>query len=94
MHLAKLAVSSSRPVSALAAVTRVAVLGPRVAQTVAVDVAQVPLLAGLDALMAAGAVHFAGCDETFQSPTLSAMRCPVLPGDRASASSVASLSPI
>ena len=38
-------------------------LGPRIAQRVAVDVAQVPLLAGLDALMAAGAVELTGCDE-------------------------------
>jgi hypothetical protein len=36
------------------------VLGTRVAETVAIDVAQVPLLAGLDAPMAAGAVHLAG----------------------------------
>ena len=52
-----------RPVSTLAAVTRVSVLRARVAQTVTVDVAQVPLLARLDALMAAGALDLAGCDE-------------------------------
>ena len=52
-----------RAVSALAAVTRVAVLGTCVAQSVAVDVAKVPLLPNLDAFMAAGAVNFAGCDE-------------------------------
>jgi hypothetical protein len=56
-------VAGRRPVSTLGAITRVSVLGPRVAQTVAVDVAQVPLLAGLDALMATGAVDLAGCDE-------------------------------
>ena len=73
MHLAELAVASGRPVPAFAAVTRVAVLRPCVAQTVAVDVAQVPLLAGLDALMAAGAVDLAGRDEGREGPTPSAM---------------------
>jgi hypothetical protein len=53
-------VASCRLVAALAAVTRVSVLGPGVAQTVAVDVAQVPFLAGLDALMATGTVDLAG----------------------------------
>jgi hypothetical protein len=63
MHLPEFAVARRRPVSALGAVTRMPVLGACVAQTVAVDVAQVPLLAGLDALMATGAVDLAGCDE-------------------------------
>jgi len=39
------------------------VLGAGVAKAVAVDVAQVPLLAGLNALMAASTVDLAGCDE-------------------------------
>jgi hypothetical protein len=46
-------VASCRPVSTLAAVSRVSVLRPRVAQSVAVYVAKVPLLAGLDALRSA-----------------------------------------
>ena len=56
VHLTEFAVASRRPVSTLAAVTRVSVLGARVAESVAVDVAEVPLLAGLDRLMATGAV--------------------------------------
>jgi len=55
MHLAQLAVASRRPISTLAAVTRVSVLRPRVAVTVTVDVAEVPLLTGLDRLMTTGA---------------------------------------
>ena len=38
------------------------VLRPRVAQTVAVDVTKIPLLAGENGLVAAGAVVEAGCD--------------------------------
>ena len=44
-HLAELAVARRRPVPAFGAVTRVSVLGPRVAETVAVDVAEIPCLA-------------------------------------------------
>ena len=40
VQLAELAVARGRTVSTLAAVTRVSVLGPRVAQTVAVDAEQ------------------------------------------------------
>jgi hypothetical protein len=58
-------VASGRPVPTLAAVMRVSVLGAGIAQTVAVDVAKVPFLAGLDALMAASAVDLAGCDEGY-----------------------------
>ena len=63
MQLPELAVARGRPVPALAAVTRIAVLRTRVTQTVAVDVAKVPLLAGLDAVVTAGAVDLAGCDD-------------------------------
>jgi hypothetical protein len=63
IHLAELAVAGRRPVSTLAAVSRMTVLRPRVAKAVAVDVAQVPLLVGLDALMAPGAVDLASGDE-------------------------------
>jgi hypothetical protein len=63
MHLAELAVARRRSVRTLAAVTRMSVLGAGIPQTDAVDVAQVPLLAGLDGLMTAGAVHLAGRDE-------------------------------
>ena len=45
IHLAELAVARRRAVPALGAVTRVPVLGPRVAQTVAVDVTEIPVLA-------------------------------------------------
>jgi hypothetical protein len=60
IHLAKLAVAGRRAVSTLAAVTRVPVLGPRVAETVAVDVAEVPCLVFQDRLVAPGAVVEAG----------------------------------
>ena len=63
MHLAKLAVARRSPVPTLAAVTGMPVLRAGVSQTVAVHVAQVPLLPNLDALMAASAVDLAGCDE-------------------------------
>lgn len=63
MNLPELAVARGRSVSTLAAVARMPVLGTCVAQAVAVDVAQVPLLARLDALMAASAVDLAGCNE-------------------------------
>ena len=55
--------SSCCPVPTLAAVTRVPVLRPRIPQTVAVDVAEVPLLARLDALVAAGAVNDTLCHQ-------------------------------
>ena len=74
MHLAEFAVARRRSVSALTAVTRISVLRPGVAQTVAVDVSQVPLLAGLDALMAASAVDLAGCYEGSESSALGASR--------------------
>ena len=63
MHFAELAVARCSSIPTLAAVTRIAVLWPRVAQRLPVYVAQVPLLPNLDALIAAGAVDLAGCDE-------------------------------
>jgi hypothetical protein len=52
VHLAELAVSRRRSVAILAAVTRVSVLGTGVAETVAVDVAEIPCLAGEYGLVA------------------------------------------
>jgi len=50
-------VARRRPLSTLAAVARVPVLGPRVAQTVAVDVTKIPLLADLCGLVAPSAFN-------------------------------------
>jgi len=60
--LAELAVTRRRAVPAFRAVTRVPVLGPRVAKAVAVDVAEIPSLAGENALVAAGAIVEARLD--------------------------------
>jgi hypothetical protein len=78
MHLAELSVARGRSVSPLAAVPRMSVLGAGVAMTVAVDVAQVPLLARFDALMTAGAVDNACGHERSECSALSAVRCAVL----------------
>ena len=48
--------TSRRPVAALGAVTRMPVLRSRVAETVAVDMAEIPWLARQYPLMTAGAV--------------------------------------
>ena len=62
MHLAELPVARRRSVSTLAAVTRMPVLRPCIAQTVAVDVAQVPGLPRKDGLVTPGAVVETGLD--------------------------------
>ena len=66
--------SSCCPVPTFAAVTRVSVLRPRVAQTVAVDMASVPLLTGLDALITPSAVNEPRSHETGECSALGAMR--------------------
>jgi hypothetical protein len=70
-------VARGRTVSTLAAVSRVSVLGACVTQAVAVDVSQVPLLAGLDALVAASAVNEASSHKRGECPALGAVRCAV-----------------
>jgi hypothetical protein len=62
IHLAELAVASRRAVPAFAAVTRVPVLGSRVAETIAVHVTESPRLTRQDRLVAPGAVVEAGLD--------------------------------
>jgi hypothetical protein len=63
MHLAEFAVPGGRAIPTLAAVPRVSVLRAGVADSVAVDVSQVPFLTRLDELVAASAVNLAGGDE-------------------------------
>jgi hypothetical protein len=57
-----LAVAGSGAVAAFGAVMRVPVFRPRVAKSVAVDVAEIPCLSGEDGLVAPGAVVEAGLD--------------------------------
>ena len=78
-------VSSCCPVPTFAAVTRVSVLRPRVAQTVAVDVASVPLLTGLDALITPSAVNEPRIHETGECSALGAMRRAVSGGSEGGA---------
>ena len=67
-----------RAVAAFGAVTRVPVLGPCVAQTVAVDVAEVPLTGRGDGLVAPGALVEADLNRGGWSLSLSAVRLVVL----------------
>jgi hypothetical protein len=84
VHLAELAMARRRSVTTLAAVTRTSVLRAGIAEAVSVDVAQVPLLAGFDALMTAGAVDNACGHERSECSALGAMSCAVFTPIRSS----------
>lgn len=76
MHLAELAVARRRPVFHPRCSHASACARACVAQTVAVDVAQVPLLARLDAPMAASALNEPRGDLRGENSALGAMCCP------------------
>ena len=78
VHPAGFPMAGRGAVAAFRAVAGVPVLGPCVAETVAVHVAEIPGLVWQDRLVAAGAVVETGLDRGSQSLSLSAVRLAVL----------------